>query len=60
MLLRSRDNKQSGVTTVVVKDKDTIAMGGLMRDQSIESVSKVPLLVIFQSLDGYSKIKRKQ
>ena len=32
------------VTTVVVRDKDTIAMGGLMRDQTIQSTSKVPLL----------------
>jgi general secretion pathway protein D len=28
----------------VVRDRDTIAMGGLMRDQKIESESKVPLL----------------
>ncbi len=32
------------VTTVVVRDRDTIAMGGLMRDQKIDSESKVPLL----------------
>lgn len=31
-------------TTVVVRDKDTIAMGGLMRDKETNSVSKVPLL----------------
>ncbi|MBF0361923.1 MAG: type II secretion system secretin GspD [Oligoflexia bacterium] len=31
-------------TTVLVRDKDTIAMGGLMRDKNIESESKVPLL----------------
>ena len=35
---------RAAVTTVVVRDRDTIAMGGLMRDQAIESVSKVPLL----------------
>ena len=35
---------RAAVTTVVVRDRDTIAMGGLMRDQTIESVSKVPLL----------------
>ncbi|MAW06810.1 MAG: hypothetical protein CME61_00860, partial [Halobacteriovoraceae bacterium] len=35
---------RAAVTTVVVRDRDTIAMGGLMRDQSIESTSKVPLL----------------
>jgi general secretion pathway protein D len=32
------------VTTVVVRDKDTIAMGGLMRDKETNNVSKVPLL----------------
>jgi len=31
-------------TTVVVRDKDTIAMGGLMRDKESHSVNKVPLL----------------
>lgn len=31
-------------TTVVVRDKDTIAMGGLMRDKETNTVSKVPLL----------------
>ncbi|MEK6623788.1 MAG: secretin N-terminal domain-containing protein, partial [Bdellovibrionota bacterium] len=35
---------RSVVTTVVVRDRDTIAMGGLMRDHVISSVSKVPLL----------------
>ena len=35
---------RSAVTTVVVRDRDTIAMGGLMRDQAISSTSKVPLL----------------
>lgn len=31
-------------TTVIVRDRDTIAMGGLMRDKEINKVSKVPLL----------------
>ncbi len=31
-------------TTVVVRDKDTIAMGGLMRDKETNTTSKVPLL----------------
>lgn len=31
-------------TTVVVRDKDTIAMGGLMRDKETNTVNKVPLL----------------
>ncbi|MCY4643341.1 MAG: type II secretion system secretin GspD [Bacteriovoracales bacterium] len=32
------------VTTVVVRDRDTIAMGGLMRDQVSDTEKKVPLL----------------
>ena len=32
------------VTTVVVRDRDTIAMGGLMRDQLADTENKVPLL----------------
>lgn len=35
---------RSLVTTVVVRDKDTIAMGGLMRDKETNTVNKVPLL----------------
>ncbi|MBY0414672.1 MAG: type II secretion system secretin GspD [Bdellovibrionales bacterium] len=31
-------------TTVIVRDKDTIAMGGLMRDKETNTISKVPLL----------------
>lgn len=31
-------------TTVVCRDKDTIAMGGLMRDKETHTVNKVPLL----------------
>ena len=32
------------ITTVVVRDRDTIAMGGLMRDQITDTENKVPLL----------------
>ncbi|WP_372653820.1 type II secretion system secretin GspD [Halobacteriovorax sp.] len=35
---------RSAITTVVVRDRDTIAMGGLMRDKETDVVSKVPLL----------------
>jgi general secretion pathway protein D len=35
---------RSAITTVVVRDRDTIAMGGLMRDKTTETESKVPLL----------------
>lgn len=31
-------------TTVIVRDRDTVAMGGLMRDKDTYSTSKVPLL----------------
>lgn len=33
---------RSTVTTVVARDKDTIAMGGLMRDKEVSSENKVP------------------
>ena len=35
---------RSTVTTVVVRDRDTIAMGGLMRDKEVTTEAKVPLL----------------
>lgn len=35
---------RSAITTVTVRDRDTIAMSGLMRDKTVDSVSKVPLL----------------
>lgn len=35
---------RSAVTSVVVRDRDTIAMGGLMRDRETYRESKVPLL----------------
>ena len=35
---------RSALTTVVVRDRDTIAMGGLMRDKETDVTSKVPLL----------------
>jgi general secretion pathway protein D len=31
-------------TTVIVRDRDTIAMGGLMRDKELNNTTKVPLL----------------
>ena len=31
-------------STVIVRDRDTIAMGGLMRDAQTDTISKVPLL----------------
>ena len=35
---------RSTITTVVVRDRDTIAMGGLMRDKETHTEAKVPLL----------------
>lgn len=35
---------RSAITTVVVRDQDTVAMGGLMRDKEIRAEKKVPLL----------------
>ena len=32
------------VTSVTVRDRDTIAMGGLMRDKKTDTINKVPLL----------------
>jgi general secretion pathway protein D len=37
-------NTRSAVTEVMVRDRDTIAMGGLLRDKESISFSKVPLL----------------
>ncbi len=36
--------ERATVTTVVVRDRDTIAMGGLMRDSINNTINKVPLL----------------
>ena len=35
---------RNAITTVVVRDRDTIAMGGLMRDKEVSTEAKVPLL----------------
>jgi general secretion pathway protein D len=37
-------SKRSAKTTVVAKDQETVVIGGIMQDRSIESVSKVPIL----------------
>ena len=46
-------------TTVVVRDRDTIAMGGLMRDKESESINKVPLLGDIPVLGWLFKSKNK-
>ncbi|HYI02735.1 type II secretion system secretin GspD [Hyalangium sp.] len=37
-------SKRTAKTTVVAKDQETVVIGGIMQDRSIESVSKVPVL----------------
>jgi general secretion pathway protein D len=37
-------NTRSAITEVMVRDRDTIAMGGLLRDKETVSFNKVPLL----------------
>lgn len=36
--------KRSAKTSVVVKDKDTVVIGGLIQDRELENISKMPLL----------------
>jgi len=52
-------NTRSAVTTVVVRDQDTIAMGGLMRDKESIKVTKVPLLGDIPVLGWLFKNKEK-
>jgi general secretion pathway protein D len=52
-------NTRSTVTTVTVRDRDTIAMGGLMRDKSSEAETKVPLLGDIPVLGWLFKNKKK-
>ena len=37
-------SKRSAKTTVVAKDQETVVIGGIMQDRTIESVAKVPIL----------------
>ncbi|QRO00501.1 type II secretion system secretin GspD [Archangium violaceum] len=37
-------SKRSAKTTVVAKDQETVVIGGIMQDRTIESVVKVPIL----------------
>ena len=37
-------SKRSAKTTVVAKDQETVVIGGIIQDRTIESVSKVPVL----------------
>jgi general secretion pathway protein D len=37
-------SRRSAKTTVIAKDQETVVLGGIMQDRTIESVSKVPIL----------------
>ena len=50
--------ERNAQTTVVVRDRDTISMGGLMRDSEQTTVSKVPLLGDIPLLGWLFKNKR--
>jgi general secretion pathway protein D len=51
---------RSAVTEVMVRDRDTIAMGGLLRDRETTSFSKVPLLGDIPVLGWLFKSKQRQ
>lgn len=50
--------KRSAKTSVVVKDKDTVAIGGLIQDQEQETINKVPLLGDIPLLGWFFKYKK--
>ena len=51
--------KRSAKTSVVVKDKETVAIGGLIQDTEEETISKVPLLGDIPLLGWFFKSKSK-
>lgn len=53
-------NTRSAVTEVMVRDRDTIAMGGLLRDKENVSFSKVPLLGDIPVLGWLFKNKKRE
>jgi general secretion pathway protein D len=52
--------KRSAKTSVVVKDKDTVVIGGLIQDQDQETVTKIPLLGDIPGLGWLFKTKHKE
>lgn len=50
-------SKRSASTTVVVKDRETVVIGGLIRDNLTSSTSKVPLLGDIPLLGWFFKYK---
>lgn len=55
----SATSTRSAITEVMIKDKDTIAMGGLLRDKITDSINKVPLLGDIPVLGWLFKNKEK-
>ncbi len=53
-------NKRYASTTVVAKDGETIAIGGLLRDNEVKIVRKVPLLGDIPILGWLFRYQRKQ
>ncbi len=56
-LLGPSTSKRSATTTVVVKDRETMVIGGLIRDNVTSSTSKVPLLGDIPLLGWFFKSK---
>ncbi|RII28780.1 MAG: type II secretion system protein GspD [Geobacter sp.] len=52
--------KRSAKTSVVVKDKDTVVIGGLIQDQETETVNKIPILGDIPLLGWLFKTKGKE
>lgn len=52
-------NTRSAVTEVMIRDQDTIAMGGLLRDKETVALSKIPLLGDIPVLGWLFKSQRK-
>jgi general secretion pathway protein D len=51
---------RSAKTSVVVKDKETVVIGGLIQDQEQETVSKIPFLGDIPFLGWLFKTKHKE
>lgn len=51
--------KRSAKTSIVVKDKETVVIGGLIQDQESETISKVPFLGDIPGLGWLFKTKNK-
>jgi general secretion pathway protein D len=52
--------KRSAKTSIVVKDKETVVIGGLIQDQETETINKVPLLGDIPVLGWLFKSKKAQ